>query len=297
MGFLLSVRDEDFPPPIKVDGLGAFYIVFTLVWTAILIAGMVFLHGKRNMPILRLRGLPLSFGAVILMHMYWCAVQIGYIYGAHMAPGVEFWIMSIWFPFGIALFHASNSRFLYVAEMQKRFIGDAHQQPHRSPRSLKRKSIAERFRLLDYTTKMLALVLAGMAFQLFISLFMFIVSRKFHPGFGIPGTEVTGSAAEQKAAASKGWEWWPSVFWQCFWAWLVAPYILWKARGLHDTLGWRTQTIACCISSLHATPMWLVALYVPSMGKVNQYWIPPQWYVLSSIYAPYFHVTNLTDPI
>ena len=41
---------------------------------------------------------------------------------------------------------------------------------------------------------------------------------------------------------------WPSVFWQFFWAWVVAPSILWRARRLHDTQGWRTQTIACCLS-------------------------------------------------
>lgn len=25
--------------------------------------------------------------------------------------------------------------------------------------------------------------------------------------------------------------------------------------------------------------MWLIALYVPGMEKVNEYWIPPQWCV------------------
>lgn len=72
---------------------------------------------------------------------------------------------------------------------------------------------------------------------------------------------------------------WPSVFWQVFWAWIVAPIILWQSRGIHDTQGWRLQTVACCIASLHATPMWLIALYLPQMEKVNEYFIPPQWYV------------------
>lgn len=30
-------------------------------------------------------------------------------------------------------------------------------------------------------------------------------------------------------------------------------------------------------SSLHATPMWLIGLYVPAMAPVNAVWIPPQW--------------------
>lgn len=29
--------------------------------------------------------------------------------------------------------------------------------------------------------------------------------------------------------------------------------------------------------SLHAAPMWLIALYVPGMAPVNNYFIPPQW--------------------
>lgn len=176
MGAGLEVRAADGP---VVDSLGVFYICFAIVWTLILIGGMVFLYRKRDMPILRIRGLPLSFGAVILLHLYWLAVQAGYIYGAYMAPGIEFWIMGIWLPFGIALFHASNSRFLYVAEMQKRFIRTGQTDLHRRPGS-KKKTLVEKYRLLDYTTKMLTLVCAGMAFQVGItklSVFMNMVSN------------------------------------------------------------------------------------------------------------------------
>lgn len=79
---------------------------------------------------------------------------------------------------------------------------------------------------------------------------MFIISRKFHEGFGIPGTGVHGTWAERKAASTGSWEWWPSVFWQCIWAWMVAPYVLYRSRNLHDTLGWRLQTICCCVARL-----------------------------------------------
>ena len=36
---------------------------------------------------------------------------------------------------------------------------------------------------------------------------MFLISRKFHSGWGISGTEVTGTAMEQKAEQGRGWEW------------------------------------------------------------------------------------------
>ncbi|KAI2956732.1 hypothetical protein CBS147323_9149 [Aspergillus niger] len=53
--------------------------------------------------------------------------------------------------------------------------------------------------------------------------------------------------------------------------------VLWKSRHIHDTHGWRVQTIGCVITNLPATLMWLIALHVPAMEPVNQYWLPPQW--------------------
>lgn len=41
---------------------------------------------------------------------------------------------------------------------------------------------------------------------------------------------------------------WPSLVWQFLWAWIVAPIVLWRARLIHDTLGWRTQTVICCLA-------------------------------------------------
>ncbi|KAH8649593.1 hypothetical protein BGZ61DRAFT_524700 [Ilyonectria robusta] len=266
-------------PHANLDGLGIFWITFALSWTFIVAGGMIFLWRRRDMPMLRIRGLPLSFLAITLLHLYWGAVQTGYVWFPLAAPEIEFWIMSVYLPCGIALFHASNSRFLYVAKTQKELFASDTASIISTP--AKTKSFLRRFQSLNYTQKILIFVGAGMAFQLLLTLFMFLISRKFHSSFGIPGTEVTGTEDAQKSQMRRGWEWWPSVFWQFFWAWIVAPYILWEARGINDTQGWRTQTIVCCLSSLHATPMWLVALYVPAMSAVNKYWIPPQWIALS----------------
>ncbi|ROT41977.1 hypothetical protein SODALDRAFT_268690 [Sodiomyces alkalinus F11] len=290
------------------DGLGVFWTAFASGWTALLIAGMAFLHRRRHMPILRIRGLPLSFCAILFLHAYWLAVQLGYVYGHLMPNGVEYWIMGIYFPFGVALFHASNSQFLHVAKRQKKYAqlalpagsgkkpGQHQRQQHQQQQLAKKKTssskwpLVGKFRRYDYTTKMLAVVCAGMTFQFALTLVMYLVSRKFHPSFGIPGTEVTGTPDEVKREQGRGWEWWPSVFWQIFWAWMVAPYILWQSRGIHDTQGWRVQTVACCLVSLHAAPMWLIALYVDGMGVINQYFIPPQWIAVSIMFMEIFTI-------
>ncbi|KAG5662593.1 hypothetical protein KAF25_005011 [Fusarium avenaceum] len=276
----MAESDTPAPPQPRLDGLGIFWIVFTLIWTFIVAGGMYFLWRRRDMPMLRIRELPLSFAAIILLHLYWGAIQTGYVYFPLFTPEGEYWIMSIYFPFGIALFHASNSRFLYVAKQQKELFGSEEKSPYKQ--RVRPNSLRSRFQSLDYSKKILVTIGLGMAVQLILTIVMWCISRKFHPSWGVAGTEVhPGTKQYEQSQVGKGWEWWPSVFWQFVWAWIIAPYILWQARGVNDTQGWRTQTIACCISSLHATPMWLIALYVPAMEPMNVYWIPPQWLAIS----------------
>ncbi|KAG7429121.1 hypothetical protein V3481_015241 [Fusarium oxysporum f. sp. vasinfectum] len=265
-------RDEK--PHARFEGIAILWIAFSSVWTILLVAGMAFLYRRRDMPILRIRGLLLSFGSVVLLHLYWIAVQWVYVVALLFPPAVEFWIMSIWLPFGVALFHASNSRFLYVAKSQKNLFASKNARP-KSER-VQKQGLIGRYSNLNYTKRMLVLVGLGMLFQLLLTTFMFLVSRKFHDSFGISGTEVTGTESQRKAAARKGWEWWPSIVWQLVWAWVIAPVILWKSRNIRDTQGWRVQTIACCLANLHAAPMWLIALYLPAMAPVNNVFVPPQ---------------------
>ncbi|KOS20617.1 hypothetical protein ESCO_005392 [Escovopsis weberi] len=277
---------EDTKPELRFDGVGIFYCVFATIWTLILASGMAFLWVRREMPILRIRGLPLSFAAITLMHLYWLAVELGYSYGPLMPEVAEYWIMSIWFPFGIALFHASNSRFLYVADAQRKFLNTVET----LERPLANNDLVGRWKRMDYTSRTLLLVSLGMAGQLFLTVFMYLISQKFHSGFGIPGTGVSGNYMQVKMQQGRGWEWWPSIFWQMTWAWVYAPYILWRSRNLRDTQGWRFQTIACCLSNLHAAPMWLIAIYVPAMNPINTYFIPPQWIAVSIMLLEIFTV-------
>ncbi|POR32198.1 Uncharacterized protein TPAR_07584 [Tolypocladium paradoxum] len=270
------------PKPVAaLDSVGIFWACWACIWTALLVAGMVYLVSRRHMPILRIRGLGLSLSAITLLHLYWITVQLAYILWPLAPANVEYWIMSIYLPFGIALFHASNSRFLHIAKAQKKYAQPGNHIDDGPAGSWRENGVVVRFRRLDYTSKILTVVGLGMLFQLFLAVFMYVVSRKWHSSWGIPGTEVTGTEMEQKREMGRGWEWWPSVFWQFFWAWIIAPVILWQARDIHDTQGWRVQTIACAIANLHATPMWLIALYVPAMEPVNKYWIPPQWIAVS----------------
>ncbi|PHH77665.1 hypothetical protein CDD82_3407 [Ophiocordyceps australis] len=277
MGSEMGVSADSKPEPV-MDSVGIFYICWTIIWTLVIVAGMAFLISRRNMPALRIRGLGLSLSSIVLLHLYWASVQTGYVIGPLIPGDAEFWVMGIYLPFGMALFHASNSRFLHVAKAQKKYGQNGSDWAHGRRASLaSRRGIRGRFGRLDYTSKVLVLVAAGMVVQMSVTILMWVVSRKFHSSWGIPGTEVHGTEMEQKMQMGRGWEWWSSVMGQFVWAWVVAPIVLLKARKIDDTQGWRLQTIVCTVANLHAAPMWLIALYVPAMEPVNKYWIPPQW--------------------
>lgn len=290
MGSELGVS-ADSKAELNTSPVSIWWVTFGCIWTAVIVAGASYLIANRNTPTIRIRGLWLSLAAVLLLHLYGWSVQFGLLVGNLMPGDVEFWIMGTYLPCGIALFHASNSRFLHVAKLQKKYIHHDGQNLIDSAAQAKRNSgLLGKFRRLDYTAKVVFLVSIAMFVQLFLTILMFIISRKYHSSWGIPGTEVTGSIMEQKSEQGRGWEWWPGVAWQFFWSWVFAPYILWKSRNIHDTHGWRTQTICCAIANLHATPMWLIALYVPAMAPVNAVWLPPQWIVLSIFFIEIFTV-------
>ena len=125
---------------------------------------------------------------------------------------------------------------------------------------------------------------------------IWLACKKYHPGFGISDTEIKGTALpEQLIDLGRGWEWRASVVWQSIWTWGVASVLIWRAWGIRDTMGWRTQTIGACLSgyvpsanhlhlhftyayhSLHATPMFLLASYCPAFYPINTYFHPSQW--------------------
>jgi len=157
----------DTKPEARLDSVGIWWITFGAVWTVLLAAGMTFLYKKRNTPTLRLRSLSLTFAGIVLLHLYWATVQIGYSVGP-LAPEVaEFWIMSIWYPFGIALFQAGNSQFLHVAKAQSRFARPPSQMKTRydEKRLPAKATLLQRLRQMDYSKRMFMFVTMGMAAQ------------------------------------------------------------------------------------------------------------------------------------
>ncbi|KAG6044547.1 hypothetical protein E4U39_003224 [Claviceps sp. Clav50 group G5] len=287
----------NFPPaPPKFDRVGTFYIAFGASWTLLVVAGMLFCALNHDNPVVKIRCIPLSFGAIILLHSCWILAQITYSVGMSMpivlAYDIQYFFMGIYYPLGMALFHASNLRFLRIAKLQRHFA-----RSELRVRELKSReeggvlSVFRRVRDWEYTAQIMFWVGLGIAVQILLTIVMWLACKKYHPSFGLPGTEIKGSTfPEQLVDLGRGWEWWPCLLWQLVWTWIVAPYLIWHSWDMRDTMGWRTQTIACCTASLHAVPMFLIASYVPAFQKVNVYFAPSQWIHLSIMVFEIFAV-------
>lgn len=156
------------PSPPNWDRVGVFYIAFCITWTTLLVAGMVFCAVNHRVPILRVRGLPLSFSAIALLHVYWILGQITYPIGATMptvlAYDVQFFGMGVYFPLGIALFQASNLRFLHVARMQKQQFANPELRIERKCNGAGTSWLC-RLRNMDYMKRTLCFITIGMVLQ------------------------------------------------------------------------------------------------------------------------------------
>lgn len=98
------------------------YISVAIVWSITLFSAMGFLWYHRRLPQLQIRRLPLVFVAMISLHIYWVIVMIAYIMGPLYPCVVEYWVMSILLPFGIAVFQIANTQFLWIAVQQRRYM-------------------------------------------------------------------------------------------------------------------------------------------------------------------------------
>ncbi|ETN37755.1 uncharacterized protein HMPREF1541_07378 [Cyphellophora europaea CBS 101466] len=280
-------KGHDMSFDYNMDGLGVIYITVPTVWTVALVAGSIFLFRNRDLPALRIRNIPLCVGGVATLHVYLFLCMIAYVLNGNFPCATEFWIMSIYLPLGIALYHASNTQLLHVAMLQKKFApkegtGNSGGSDAKKPAW---RILVQKLRDSGPTKRTLHLIGIGMiAQQFFFVLIVFLISKKFHDNFGlVEWVNKPTDYREQASQCRKGWEWWPSIAWQFAWSWIYAPYLLYKVRSIKDTHGWRLQTACTCIAGLPASPMWLAALYLPAMAPSTKTFVPPLWFAPSII--------------
>lgn len=118
----LNPKGRNWGPVVNWDDLGKFYAGFIISWTVILYTGVVWLVLNRNLAFIKIRNLPLSIAAVSFLHVYLVKIFLAYTTNGHFRCSAEFWIMSIYLPFGIALFQANLAQLKSISDQQRNMI-------------------------------------------------------------------------------------------------------------------------------------------------------------------------------
>lgn len=129
---MTSIRAGDNGGGHVFDPLAQFYVSVAIIWTTTLLVGCTFLVLNRHEQCIRIRNLLLALSAVTCLHVYWVLCMVAYSMGEKYPCAAEYWIMSIYFPFGIALFQANSMQLLRVFGIQEKLLFAA-QRPYRPP--------------------------------------------------------------------------------------------------------------------------------------------------------------------
>ncbi|KAJ4295561.1 hypothetical protein N0V90_007574 [Kalmusia sp. IMI 367209] len=127
------------------------------------------------------------------------------------------------------MFHAANSQFLHVASRQKQFarlslLSDQAPIKEEEAEQLANsrwRRILRGLERADRIDRMMVFIGVGLVLQFLLTLLVFLGSKKFHQDFGLWDWDVQGTGPELRMKCSKGWEWWLSIVWQFFWAWMA----------------------------------------------------------------------------
>jgi hypothetical protein len=165
MGYI-SAKGRNWGPVVNWDDLGKFYGFFAVAWTAILFTAMLWLVMNRKLPFLKMRNIPLAVTTTMFLHIYLVKVLLAYTTNGHFPCSVEFWIMSIYLPFGIALFQANMMQLLDISTRQRKLM-DRNGSPARQLRrgSSGARNMWFRWQALNSLQKTYAFIGIGMLVQ------------------------------------------------------------------------------------------------------------------------------------
>lgn len=115
----LGLRAARVPGKPMLDGLTIMYIVLTVVWTSVVLAASAVLWYFRHHESIRKRNAGLTVAAVLCLHIYWCLNMLIYPLNGTYPCRLNYWVMSIYFPLGTALFQLQNVQLLSVSARQR----------------------------------------------------------------------------------------------------------------------------------------------------------------------------------
>jgi len=242
------------------------------------------LYRRRSAFCVRIRNVKLVFATVSLLHVYLVLVLLVYAWNGLFPCQVEFWIMSLFLPFGMALFQACNAKVLTAYESQRRMTRNFLEGSRKKNISYAPRGLYQAWTDLDAAGQVYFWTLVGLVLSVVPSFILFTGSRRFHKSFGFFGVPMDGSAKGYRECR-RGGEWVPSILIQLFWTVFVGPWLLWKIRTIKDVHSWAWQTRVAIIAGLPGTPLWILFTYstLPAISNINSHFPPAGWFLPSLI--------------
>jgi hypothetical protein len=99
----------------NLDTTGKTYIAVAAVYSLIVFSGLTALFKLRKTHAVRIRNFTLICCTVVFLHVYLLLILLVYPLNGLFTCSWEFWIMSIWLPFGMALFQGEISTLLFTS--------------------------------------------------------------------------------------------------------------------------------------------------------------------------------------
>lgn len=159
----LEPKGRNWGDIVNWDDLGKLYAAILCIWTFILVSGIVWLISNRKRPFIKIRNVPLAILSTLFLHTYLIKICLAYTTNGHFLCSAEYWIMSIYLPFGIALFQAYLTQLRSLWEQQQKLIDDDHVRQESENSS--KLNLIQRWKGLSRLRRSYCLIAAGMLLQ------------------------------------------------------------------------------------------------------------------------------------
>ena len=87
-------------------------MTWTVVYSTVLFVLLATVWVHRALPAIRIRDVPLMVTGILFLHVYLVIICSVYVINGRFPCGLEYWVMSLWFPLGIGFFQLQNAQLL-----------------------------------------------------------------------------------------------------------------------------------------------------------------------------------------
>lgn len=155
--------------PLIFDDVAKILISIIGAWTAFIFSALYFVIYNRNLPFVRMRKVFLLCASVVSLHIYLVMVFLVYMLNGTFSCEAEYWIMSLYFPIGVALFQLQNMVLFSQSRLQEELIWNGNQHNAERARTLMNKTgfayLIERLKQMSAYAKTRTGIVVGFAVQ------------------------------------------------------------------------------------------------------------------------------------